>query len=653
MREVGTRSSTFRIVFLLAFCLILFLRVEPVRAGRTALLQGTVKDAFGNLLAEVDVLVLPERPGSGSPVASAQTDPNGRFVIEGLQPGVYRLAALKAGYMSFLGRVNTWLKDTLTLVLNPAPSLDGMEASESEDDSAWILRVPERSLLRDTGAVDLLAAGGRYPADRAAAPSTDAARVEFEQRFAYSPHEASRDATGVQASQTRLRLGAPIGRRGSFRFEGSRERDDGLDSGQAIASAIGSDVYSAGLGFRLEAGPDVRLDVNAGYRYRELDPGREVLADRRGERASQRQWGYDATWKAHLAPLMDLEAGLDFRESLFTRPEGQYETSPELSRTFAARASLGSVPSRNHELRLDAAVQRVDWPLVDPREATIVAGEDLGFTPGWSLALGAEDRWRLSTPVAVVYGVSVRKHEDPTQVSSLAPRLGGEWNGSGLRARMVVSYDLAESDHSSLGYEGVIEGRMPFGLIVHGAVSYEPRAMGATQATGVRGEDLAPYLVLGGEALRRQQVLGLERESGLVRVRVEFARGVIAGAVLGDPLTSVSLLLTPERNLAYRSGRVVMRVVPSATDISIGYRDVDDLAAAGAGLDSSLAYRYFDLRLAQDLARLDAKSMCWRLLMAARYAPSTVDSPAGGEIAPVSVRRDPLERLTLGVSMVF
>src|SRR4030095_8249808 len=64
--------------------------------------SGYVQDDGGRALEGAEVLVLAAESGAGAPVVRAVSDGLGRFVCGTLTPGVYRVAAIKSGYVAAL-----------------------------------------------------------------------------------------------------------------------------------------------------------------------------------------------------------------------------------------------------------------------------------------------------------------------------------------------------------------------------------------------------------------------------------------------------------------------------------------------------------------------------------------------------------------------
>ena len=92
---------------------LLLVIASPVLASEGPVLTGVVLDPLGSVVREAEIFLLTEA-ANHSPVAVAQSGHDGRFLVIGLAPGVYRVAAIKEGYRLYLGRINTALRGLLT-----------------------------------------------------------------------------------------------------------------------------------------------------------------------------------------------------------------------------------------------------------------------------------------------------------------------------------------------------------------------------------------------------------------------------------------------------------------------------------------------------------------------------------------------------------
>ncbi|RMF72802.1 MAG: carboxypeptidase regulatory-like domain-containing protein, partial [Acidobacteria bacterium] len=138
---------------------------DGIARAAGVVLRGVTVDALGRTVAGVQILVTPGGADApSSPVRRVSSDAAGRFVVDGLAPGSYRLVAAKSGYALLVSRVDTLLETTVDLVLHPAgpPGEPGTRPA----DASWVLRLPGRDLLEDREAD---AAGATLAADRAPA----------------------------------------------------------------------------------------------------------------------------------------------------------------------------------------------------------------------------------------------------------------------------------------------------------------------------------------------------------------------------------------------------------------------------------------------------------------------------------------------------
>jgi hypothetical protein len=201
----------------------LFGAIVPVCAAPAGLLDlsGVVHDTLGNFVQDAEILVAD--PGvSGPPVATARSGADGRFRLN-LAPGSYVVAALKNGYRTFVGRVDTsTLHGWLEVVLGPALAAEPAQPGPSP--GSWALRLPRRGILREVEAEP----AGPEPSPGAASKEPEPVRLELAQIFSTSPRLAGGDAAGgeLDATGTRMAVASPLGERVSLLVEGKRERFD-------------------------------------------------------------------------------------------------------------------------------------------------------------------------------------------------------------------------------------------------------------------------------------------------------------------------------------------------------------------------------------------------------------------------------------------
>lgn len=153
--------------------------------GVATMLSGFVRDEVGGALEGVEILVLsPEGRGDGA-LLRAVTDAGGRFLLGSIPPGVYRVAAIKSGYVATFGRVNTVLRSSVDLVLRPVPKNGETGSEKVLDDLSWTLRVPPQSILRELDESAIVASsGGSSGARTFAARVQDSVRGEVDHMVA-------------------------------------------------------------------------------------------------------------------------------------------------------------------------------------------------------------------------------------------------------------------------------------------------------------------------------------------------------------------------------------------------------------------------------------------------------------------------------------
>ena len=112
-------------------------------------LAGIAVDDSGVAVAGVEIRVAPWAASAGSPavLATTRTDAEGRFAIDDLPVGDYRLIAAKGGYAVLVGKVSTLARETLQLILRPSSATG--EPGVAPEGRRWAMRLPSRDLLED------------------------------------------------------------------------------------------------------------------------------------------------------------------------------------------------------------------------------------------------------------------------------------------------------------------------------------------------------------------------------------------------------------------------------------------------------------------------------------------------------------------------
>lgn len=612
----------------------------------SAPLSGIVRDSVGNALGEVEVLVLGE-PAPAAPVAVARTDERGRFLVAELRPGVYRIAALKEGYLAFLGSVNTFLRPSLDLVLRPIPDANaGKEPAPL--DSSWALRLPARSLLRETGPGALMAGDSRDgPAERS---SRVAETLDGELAHVVAMAQPLEDGTGegdvMEGGETRLRLASSIGERAKVAVAGNRWSLGSSSAGGGDPAASRRDSSAIVVDVSYDTSRDANLSVKAGFERRGLLDGTI------GARRERTVWGYDALWTRQVdaESRMGVQVGyLDTLLDVGSQPAGASVEVPTPSyvlqnRRIAAEGSFESMAAAGHRLHVDLGARRHDLPASgDPTPLTIVPG-DPRTELGWALHLDAGDDWSVSGPVSMIYGLGYERSLDGRRPSLVEPSVGGAWNAAGLRARVVVEYNLVDDSGSSFGtgavdgfgVEADVEVSLPFGLRLRGGLARDPAdAEAAGDAFWSLDSGRDPVFVADGALATGRESLVLEHQSRAVMTWVEWSRGSAEGLLTQMFAIDVPVRLLDDRRMTWREGILGIRVKETGTDVLAEYRRVDDRPAADpSGSEEALWHEYVELRVSQDLVRSASQGLSCRLLLAARAVPrATPAASPGGSIS--------------------
>ena len=651
--------------FVLGALLFLPQGTEPAfAAARSASsLSGTARDPLGRALAGVEVLVLREIVGA-PPVAVTHTGSDGRFVVADLPRSVYRIAAIKDGYGTFLGRVSTVFRSTVDLVLQPLPGEDLADGHE------WILRAPGRSLLRETGAVAVLAerAGRGGPTATASrVPAGLQGRVDHLVALgATLPGGGAgqaRSLSQLQGGETRMSVGSQIGQRGNLELRGRRDSMDGtyVDDGQSwTARQQASGVV---LDFSYDTSLDAQLDVRAFYDSRDGQLGGEATSLAGAARSMQRSWGYDASWSKQLDAASRLAVQMAYLDASLAAPwAGADEVGPPWSsRALGAHGTYEARLGSDHQVRVGMSARSSDLslPFVMTGDEAVVLGVAGLPDVGWGLRLDAQDAWSLSGPLTLVYGLGIEHDVAGRQPGLVVGRAGGSWSGHDLRVDLAMTYheEIGAAwgrrplPGGGVGWEGSFEAPLPLGLTVTGEVLSTPSHDEGAVATTFDGRSDRPLFLSDGNAALEQRRLRLQRQQGKATTFVQVAQGRVVGVL--TPLLPLDLLVQvlDDRRLDFLAATIGLRVAPWGTDVVAEYRRIEDMPALGGPLSEG-SHEYVELRLAQDLLRIRGSS--WRLLLAARSAAedrAPASGPGGGAAVPVVAA---LERwLGAGVSVSF
>jgi len=576
-------------------------------------LAGTVRDAVGTFLQGVEVLVLRER--GADPVAVAHTDLAGKFTVADLPIGTYRVVAVKDGYATWLGRVSVAFRTSLDLVLQPA-------TADPTLDPDWALRVPDRSLLRETEASVLLAPpdveeyGGRGGPTVAQTGSDRLVQGEVAHVFAFGADAMDGPRTHLDGGDTRLLLTSRPEERASVRLEARRHALDTAAGDERVAQAWDRSELA------FDASYDTSLDGQVGLQafYGSRDGG---LAD--GQAAS-RMWGYDAGWSRRFSPVTRLSVGLAYLDT------GAEEVPraglvPVTSRALRATTAYDTRVHDAHDLRFRVQTRSADFAALDlmragspggPSEIALSAG--LPDPVGWGLRADAQDAWQVRGPFTFLFGVGYEADVSASAPALFVQQAGVLWSEADLHLDLRVSRH-AVSEATLYGWSAAAD--FPIGARV--------RVRGEATEAPVRDDGLdgrADGLVLDraafvsdGMAETRTRRLTVEHEARRARTFVQVEQGSARGdlAVVRPAEQSIGAL--EAQDLAFVAGRLGMRLVPTGTDVSAEYRRV--LATGSVEGDS------VEVRIAQDLVRLQSRGAAWRLLLAARATQEGTGAAVG------------------------
>ena len=644
----------------------------PAGASPQALsLSGVVRDSVGTLLGEVELLLV--EPNGAATRAVAHSNEAGEFRFDGLGPTVYRLAAIKGGYVTFIASVDPQLERWVQVVLHPAPRLDADEAPTTIPTAdSWALRRSRRYVLHEQ---DPLAPFAAAQDDPATSEIENALVMQVDQLFPVTarPSTNASGAPEVRGSETRLRVASPMGERASIDVEGYRRLTDSTGRDASAESAATHDAARLALAFSYDTGTDGQLDVNAFFNQGGIEYSARPVAslgpgDREAfERRAHRQWGYDARWSTDVPEMGRVAVQVDYHNTALSIPAGSpaaalvASTPDQLqAQTMGARGSFTAIPLDDHALEFDVRAQRLD--ATDPAAPTL--GAALVGLSGLSLGLNAQDTWSVGGPFAVIYGLGYRHALGTRDASLVVPRLGGEWRVDRVAVRGVVSYhgvtDWGELERalqtappaSAMGYEAELELPLVGGLRVAAAAAHAPIQFDLAGYSGGFYHDARPLYLTDGNAASKDRRLTLIRDASRVRFYLEWQEGTVAGTLATiTPDEGPRGFLVPG-DLDHHTGRLGIRIFPSGTDLLFQFQGLRQTAGESA-LAGSSSQRSFEVRLSQELLDLDPLGS-WHVLVALRRATLRADGPDHPLSAMPAEVVEPLNhQLSAGLSVTF
>ena len=630
--------------------------------------SGIVRDQLGRALEGAEILVLGSEAGASAVRFRAVSDASGRFVVGAVTPGVYRVAAIKTGYLAALGVVNTFLKSSVDLVLHPAPRPGEPGSERMLEDLSWVLRLPPRGILRETDAgsiVDERATGG---AGRMMAGLADAVSGRVEHLVALGTwRPGGREASALQGNETRMRLGGALGSRGAIQVEGHH---GSLDSSSTAAEtgAMSRARSDLDVDVSYDTGDDASLAMSAFYSKGDLEVGGAVGSQGKGFRHGQRSWGYDAQWSKQVDSSSRVALQVGFHDaSLAVDTPLASPVATELraasNRAVGAEGVYEAFAGEGHQLRFGVRAQRLSLSDPSARIGRPVALPALDGATGWSLLVDAEDQWAITGPVALTYGLGVRQSFDASFGTTVTPRVGAVWTTSKVKASAELSYlaatnlsadasvDATPAGASNLGYGAEVELPVSPTVSVRGTAFYVPLRSSRFDTGGTVAD--TPYLT-DGTASDRCVALVVERTAAAATLSFRYARGRAEGSVAPALDVDAPVVVLSDAALSYDALTFAARAPRAGSALAVEYRATTERALHAPELETSDPLRTVAIEFSQDLVRLGGGRASCRLLLAARKALEPRTAPAG-ESGTESVLRFGAQhkQLSAGLSLVF
>jgi len=644
------------------------LSVGPaVNAGEPGF-SGAVKDAAGNLLAGVEILIIAPTTSSNPvhPVATVLSDAEGRFLVERLEAGAYQIAALKRGYRTYIGQVNTRVDRWVQLVLYPQAHLDGSGLSVPDDDS-WALRLPRRNILRETDAVsqefEMVAA-------RPPAVSNLPVNLKVDQLFkvATDPQRASHDDAMIQGFETRLNVNVPLGNRGEVSADGSHERlTNSRSAGGSAPTRRESDQLNAR--FSYDTSSSTRIEVEAEYADRSARwPLREGVAA--GLDHDQESWRGAVGFEKRFDASTRLLVALDYASSNLVLPVDLANQVSALDRLSSNRALTGSgnltrIGERGRRFELDFDVRHLG--LSSPKLYATSGRTLLHFSglPGWTGGIRVRETWDLAQRFSLIYGVGYRHAVRDTDASLWTPHLGGRLKLQPLNLQWIVTYygddgwsaNLSPSTagrepRDPLGYEAAVELPLTKNLTLSG--SLESRPLTADRLDTGIGNPVSvarPVYVTDGNATLVRNRVALTHKTPEFLLFAEVSQAALDGSVAAVLTYDLPFQEIADRYLSYHNGRLGLLFVPQGTLVTLELRAIEESRRAMPESDSE--QRQVELTLVQDVLQRDDLGR-WRFLMSLSVAEWIAGDPDDlRQIASTDRLKATDSRLSAGLSLEF
>jgi hypothetical protein len=645
----------------------------PSRAAAAqGTLSGVTRDAAGHALAGVEVLVLSD-PTARAAVQHAISNASGQFLVGSLQPGIYRVAAVKSGYIAAFGRVNTLLRSSVDLVLRPAPKPGEPGAEKVAQDLSWTLRLPPRSILREVGALAVLDEHGTGGARSFADRFQDVVRGQVDHVVAMGSWRPGGDgpSSSLEGTETRMRLAGSLGERGAIQVRGRRGSFE--SSSRPAVGGVSRDASDVDVDVSYDTGDDANLAMSAFYSRGDLTVGEGPMGSKNDARQGQRSWGYDASWKKQVdsSSRVALQVGFHDASLDVTDVPGPewYGARDASNRAIGAEGSYESAAAEGHLVQLGVRAQRLMLSAPEVRLGRSMGAFPLDGADGWSVLIDAGDQWSVASPWAVTYGLSVRQDFQGAMPTTLTPRVGGSWSVSRLKAHAEISYlaatsltglepstDWPETGGSRIGYDVRLETPVSPEVSLVGSASFVPLQADRWASGGVAG-GLDGMFFTNGRASDRNAAIALERSAPSASVTVRVEHGHAEGALAPALDAEVPIVVLSDRSIVYNAARFGTHSARTGSSLALEYRALRDESPATGESVTIGTLRTVEMEFAQDLVRLWGGRASCRLLLAARTAvnPGSAGTaaPAGGGGEEARRFAALQKRVSAGVSLSF
>jgi len=653
-----------RAVAVASMALVALVVPASVAARDASPLAGIVRDALGHAIADADVLI---SDGGVAPVAVLRSDLRGHVFLAELPVGLYRIAALKQGYLTIVQRLDSGAQAWVDMVLEPAMSL---EARDLPDD-AWALRLPRRYLLHEVeeGPWSAAIEADRSPEIGAAGPL----EVQVDHLVALHPGSGARgQSRDVAGTETMVRVASGVGSRAGIEVQGYRRALEASRRSERELTSADRGATGVRVGFSYATEPNSDLAVSAFWGRSDFGSLRtleSIAAPAPPLESAQRSWGYGATWSKPLANESRLDLSMDYRDTSVSRPtQGAGPTATEektqlSSRAIAAAGTYLATPSSTHEVQVQFGA-RVLGSADVLRVASSAAAADAYGLPGLSVGIEARDRWSVGGPLAVIWGLGYRHSIEPVDVAMIVPRVGGAWRIEEFELSAVVSYhgvtdagaDPAAATRTfrgsgDVGYE--LSATVPLGssFRLSTGSSYVPSQLGLATCRTQASASGPPMFVSDGDVEVREQRIALSRHAGRFRGTLDVLSGSARGALDTVLPVDAPVYRLAEREARYVGGILGLHAVRSGTRMSFSYRQVAQSApTTSGGFGEGLRLRAIELALSQDLFSMHTLGT-WRALAGIRSAEAVSSTDEDEDDARMLSATG--RQVSAGVSVLF